>query len=108
MERGCSRYADAERCPVPRSGSPLSAPDSPGEPGPGGDADPAVGPGGDAQPGGAEAAGLSGAAPEEPDEEAAPARPSQNIAVQVGAAAPGLLGFERAPKGAHKTWRTKN
>ncbi|KAF4794212.1 RING finger protein 214 [Turdus rufiventris] len=67
----------------PGSGSPLSAPDSPGEPGPGGDADPAAGPGGDAQPGGAEAAGQSGAAAEEPDEEAAPARPSQNIAVQT-------------------------
>ncbi|XP_066059382.1 RING finger protein 214 isoform X2 [Chamaea fasciata] len=71
----------------PGSGSPLSAPESPGEPGPGGDAEPAAapGPGGDAEPGagGAEAAGQSGAAAEEPDEEAAPARPSQNIAVQT-------------------------
>uniref|UniRef100_A0A8C3ULX1 Ring finger protein 214 n=1 Tax=Catharus ustulatus TaxID=91951 RepID=A0A8C3ULX1_CATUS len=85
MERRCSRDADADRCPVARSGSPLSTPDSPGEPGPGGDADPAAapGPGGDAEPGGAEAAGHSGAAAEEPDEEAAPARPSQNIAVQT-------------------------
>ncbi|XP_063274084.1 RING finger protein 214 isoform X1 [Prinia subflava] len=71
----------------PGSGSPLSAPESPGEPGPGGDAEPAAAPGagGDAEPGagGAEAAGQSGAAAEEPGEEAAPARPSQNIAVQT-------------------------
>ncbi|XP_038017301.1 RING finger protein 214 isoform X1 [Motacilla alba alba] len=71
----------------PGSGSPLSAPESPSEPGPGGDAEPAAapGPGGDAEPGpgGAEAAGQSGAAAEEPEEEAAPARPSQNIAVQT-------------------------
>uniref|UniRef100_A0A674H0D1 Ring finger protein 214 n=1 Tax=Taeniopygia guttata TaxID=59729 RepID=A0A674H0D1_TAEGU len=99
-EPGCSRDAagiqprrGAERCPVPRSGSPLSAPESPGEPGPGGDGEPAAGPspgpgpgpGGDAEPGagGAEAAGQSGAAAEEPEEEAAPGRPSQNIAVQT-------------------------
>nr|XP_054503572.1 RING finger protein 214 isoform X4 [Agelaius phoeniceus] len=72
---------------LPGSGSPLSAPESPSEPGPGGDAEPAAAPGsgGDAEPGpgGAEAAGQSGAAAEEPDEEAAPARPSQNIAVQT-------------------------
>nr|XP_030146761.3 RING finger protein 214 isoform X1 [Taeniopygia guttata] len=77
----------------PGSGSPLSAPESPGEPGPGGDGEPAAGPspgpgpgpGGDAEPGagGAEAAGQSGAAAEEPEEEAAPGRPSQNIAVQT-------------------------
>ncbi|XP_030146761.4 RING finger protein 214 isoform X1 [Taeniopygia guttata] len=75
----------------PGSGSPLSAPESPSEPGPGGDGEPAAGPGpgpgpgGDAEPGagGTEAAGQSGAAAEEPEEEAAPGRPSQNIAVQT-------------------------
>ncbi|NWT03926.1 RN214 protein, partial [Mionectes macconnelli] len=73
----------------------LSAPESPGEPGPGAQPDPAAAPagtpGGDGEPGagGAEAAGQSGGAAEEPgeeeeeEEEAAPARPSQNIAVQT-------------------------
>ncbi|NXV73986.1 RN214 protein, partial [Atlantisia rogersi] len=75
-----------------------SAPESPSEAapaGPGGEAEPpapgrppalmpAV-PGGEGEPGpgGSEAGGQSGGATEEPDAEAAPARPSQNIAVQT-------------------------
>uniref|UniRef100_A0A8C4V6P0 Ring finger protein 214 n=1 Tax=Falco tinnunculus TaxID=100819 RepID=A0A8C4V6P0_FALTI len=86
---------------VSRSGSALAAPESPGEaapPGPGGEAEPAAAPCGPAAPGQApallaaapggagqpEAGGQSGgAAAAEPDAEAAPARPSQNIAVQT-------------------------
>ncbi|XP_059685678.1 RING finger protein 214 [Gavia stellata] len=91
----------------PGSGSALSAPESPSEAapaGPGGEAEPAAAPcgpaapgqapallaaaapGGEGEPGpgGPEAGGQSGgAAEEEPDPEAAPARPSQNIAVQT-------------------------
>ncbi|KAM6115674.1 RING finger protein 214 [Phoenicopterus ruber ruber] len=90
-------------CPAldaPGRGSGLSAPESPSEAapaGPGGEAEPAAAPGqapaplaaaapggeGEPGPGGAEAAGQSGGAAEEPDPEAAPARPSQNIAVQT-------------------------
>ncbi|XP_029877488.1 RING finger protein 214 isoform X2 [Aquila chrysaetos chrysaetos] len=78
---------------VSHSGSALSAPESPSSAvpaGPGGEAEPAVVPGqapaaaggeGEPGPGGAEAAAE--AAAEEPDPEAAPARPSQNIAVQT-------------------------
>ncbi|NXV35809.1 RN214 protein, partial [Rissa tridactyla] len=80
---------------VLRSGSALAAPESPGEAapgGPGGEAEPATAPGqaptlpggeGEPGPGGLEAAGQSGGEAEEPDAEAAPARPSQNIAVQT-------------------------
>ncbi|XP_074417516.1 RING finger protein 214 isoform X8 [Larus michahellis] len=79
----------------PGSGSALAAPESPGEAapgGPGGEAEPAAAPGqaptlpggeGEPGPGGLEAAGQSGGEAEEPDAEAAPARPSQNIAVQT-------------------------
>ncbi|KAM7083091.1 RING finger protein 214 isoform 1-T1 [Ciconia maguari] len=83
----------------PGSGSALSAPESPSEAapaGPGGEAEPAAAPGqapallaaapggeGEPGPGGAEAGAQSGGAAEEPDAEAAPARPSQNIAVQT-------------------------
>ncbi|XP_075579279.1 RING finger protein 214 [Pelecanus crispus] len=79
----------------PGSGSALSAPESPSEAapaGPGGEAEPAAAPGqapaapggeGEPGPGGAEAGGRRGGAAEEPDPEAAPARPSQNIAVQT-------------------------
>ncbi|XP_074704662.1 RING finger protein 214 isoform X2 [Strix aluco] len=80
----------------PGSGSVLAAPESPSEAapaGPGGEAEPAApGPApalpaaggeGDPGPGGGEAAGQSGGAAEEPDPEAAPARPSQTIAVQT-------------------------
>lgn len=72
----------------------LSAPESPGEAAPGGEAEPAALPGeapaaeGEGEPGpggGAEAAGQSEGAAEEHDPEAAPVKPSQNIAVQVGA-----------------------
>ncbi|KAM6238215.1 RING finger protein 214 isoform 1-T1 [Porphyrio hochstetteri] len=84
---------------VSRSGSALSsAPESPSEAAPAGEAErpPAAAPGrppalmpaapggeGEPGPGGAEAGGQSGGAAEEPDAEAAPARPSQNIAVQT-------------------------
>ncbi|XP_075028931.1 RING finger protein 214 isoform X1 [Calonectris borealis] len=81
----------------PGSGSALSAPESPSEAapaGPGGEAEPAAAPCGPAAPGQAPAApgGEGEAGPgaveaggqaEEPDPEAAPARPSQNIAVQT-------------------------
>ncbi|XP_075377472.1 RING finger protein 214 isoform X2 [Mycteria americana] len=83
----------------PGSGSALSAPESPSEAapaGPGGEAEPAAAPGqapallaaapggeGEPGPGGVEAGAQSGGAAEEPDAEAAPARPSQNIAVQT-------------------------
>ncbi|KAM6238216.1 RING finger protein 214 isoform 2-T2 [Porphyrio hochstetteri] len=83
----------------PGSGSALSsAPESPSEAAPAGEAErpPAAAPGrppalmpaapggeGEPGPGGAEAGGQSGGAAEEPDAEAAPARPSQNIAVQT-------------------------
>ncbi|XP_055675444.1 RING finger protein 214 isoform X1 [Falco peregrinus] len=84
----------------PGSGSALAAPESPGEAapaGPGGEAEPAAAPCGPAAPGQApallaaapsgagqpEAGGQSGGAAAEPDAEAAPARPSQNIAVQT-------------------------
>lgn len=77
----------------------LSAPESPGEaaPGPGGEAEPDAAPGqapalGEPGPGGAEDGGPSDGAAAEPDPEAAPARPSQNIAVQVGASGPGRGG----------------
>ncbi|XP_054251616.1 RING finger protein 214 [Indicator indicator] len=68
----------------------LSAPESPTEaaPGPGGEAEPAAAPGqaparGEPGPGGVEAGGSSGGEAEEPDPEAAPQKPSQNIAVQT-------------------------
>ncbi|XP_021231703.1 RING finger protein 214 isoform X3 [Numida meleagris] len=70
----------------------LSAPESPGEAAPGGEAEPAALPGeapaagGEGEPGpggGAEAAVQSEGAAEEHDPEAAPVKPSQNIAVQT-------------------------
>ncbi|XP_074018499.1 RING finger protein 214 [Numenius arquata] len=79
----------------PGSGSALAAPESPGEAapaGPGGEAERAAAPGqapalpgGEGEPGpaGLESGGQSGGEAEEPDPEAAPARPSQNIAVQT-------------------------
>ncbi|XP_064029063.1 RING finger protein 214 isoform X2 [Pogoniulus pusillus] len=76
----------------PGSGCALSAPESPTEaaPGPDGEAESAAAPApgqapalGEPGPGGVEAGGSSGGEAEEPDPEAAPPKPSQNIAVQT-------------------------